>query len=206
MAHLRVTHYFDYKSPYAYLAQEETFALAEQYAIELDVVPYTLDIPAYLGKAEVDDRGNVVSEERNAHQWRRVKYGYMDCRREAQRRGLTIRGPRKLMDSSIAHIGFLYAKAQGNLRPYHDAVWERFWKRELDIEDAAAIAALLDESGLNGADFAAYLAGPGRDELRRLQLEAEAQGVFGVPSYLVDGELYWGAERLERVRERIQAA
>ncbi len=206
MAHLRVTHYFDYKSPYAYLAQAETFALAEQHAIELDVVPYTLDIPAYLGKAEVDDQGNVVSEERNAHQWRRVKYGYMDCRREAEQRGLTIRGPRKLMDSSIAHIGFLYAKAQGRLRPYHDAVWERFWKRELDIEAASAIAALLEEVGIGAGDFPAYLAGPGRAALQGLQRDAEEQGVFGVPSYLVDGELYWGAERLERVRERIAAA
>ena len=42
----------------------------------------------------IDAQGNVLSEERNAHQWRRVRYLYMDCRREAGRRGLVIRGPR----------------------------------------------------------------------------------------------------------------
>jgi len=42
-----------------------------------------------------------------------VRYAYMDCRRAAQRRGLVIRGPRKIYDSSIAHIGFLWAKRIG---------------------------------------------------------------------------------------------
>ena len=40
----------------------------------------------------------VIRAERNAHQWRRVRYLYMDCRRQARRRGLTIRGPRKIWD------------------------------------------------------------------------------------------------------------
>jgi 2-hydroxychromene-2-carboxylate isomerase len=129
----------------------------------------------------------------------------MDCRREARRRGLLIRGPRKLFDSSIAHIGFLYAKARGDFRAYHDAVFERFWRRELDIEQPAAIAALLEEVGIDASGFAAWLRGPGREEHDAGQREAEARGVFGVPSYLVGDELYWGAERLPRVREQVLA-
>lgn len=201
-----LTHYFDYKSSYAYLAQEETFALAEAYDIELVLLPYTIDIPGYLGSARVDAAGNVLEEQRNAHQWRRVRYMYMDCRREANRRGLTIRGTHKIFDSSIAHIGYLHARREGDFRPYHDRVFERFWKRELDIEDPKAIAAVLDESGLNGGGFAEFLAGRGREEYDRLQAEAIAAGVFGIPSYVFDGELFWGAERLPRVRERIAVA
>src|SRR5882672_661791 len=106
---MRVAHYFDYKSPYAYLAQEESFRLAAELGVDVDWLPYTLDVPSYLGSAEVDDAGTVLRESRNAHQWRRIRYAYMDCRREASRRGLVIRGPRKIFDSSIAHIGMLYA-------------------------------------------------------------------------------------------------
>lgn len=200
-----ISHYFDYKSPYAYLAQEETFQLEKDYPVSVDFLPLTLDIPQFLGAAEVDDAGQVVSEQRNAHQWRRVKYSYMDCRREATRRGLTIRGPRHIFDSSLSHIGMLYAKQRGDFRPYHHAVYERFWKRELAIEDPAVIHQVLDEVGIDTREFPAYLESEGREELRRIQTDAGKSGVFGVPSYLVNGELFWGAERLVRVRERLAA-
>jgi 2-hydroxychromene-2-carboxylate isomerase len=202
---VRVIHYFDYKSPYAYLAQEATWALADETGMAIEFLPYTLDIPSYLGSAEVDDQGRVLSADRTAHQWRRVRYAYMDCRREAQRRGLVIRGPRKIYDSSIAHIGFLWAKRIGRPRPYHDAVFRLFWRRELNIESREAIGALLERCGVELGGFFDFLAGEGRLEHDRIRAEAEAKGVFGVPSYVVDEELFWGGERLGRVRERLLA-
>ena len=203
---MRVVHYFDYKSPYAYLAEQATRALAAETGATVESLPYTLDIPSYLGRAEVDAGGRVLSEERNAHQWRRVRYSYMDCRREASRRGMVLRGPRKIFDSSIAHVGFLWAKRSGDPRAYHESVFQDFWRRELDIEDPSAIRAVLDRSGVSTAGFEEFLAAEGRREHDRLRAEAEALGVFGVPSYLVDGELFWGAERIERVRERLLVA
>lgn len=199
--------YTDYKSPYAYLAKDLTYELERDTGALLVWLPYTLDIPAYLGSAKVGPDGTVTEETRNAHQWRRVKYSYMDCRREANRRGLTIRGPRKIFDSSLAHIGMLYAQDHGVFRPYHDRVFERFWKRELDIESPAALAAVLSECGANAAGFPAFADGEGRRRLADIRNEAEAAGVFGVPSYLLeDGDLYWGREHLPRIRELIAAA
>src|SRR5262249_8569405 len=169
---------------------------------QIEWLPYTLDIPAYLGSASVDAGGTVVAENRNAHQWRRVKYSYMDCRREANRRGLTIRGPRKIFDSTLANMGMLYAQRCGVFRAYHDCVFERFWKRALDIESPAALAAVLNECGANAKDFLGFIEGEGRRELERIQQEAEAAGVFGVPSYVLEnGDLYWGREHLPRIHE-----
>ena len=200
---MKLIHYFDYKSPYAYLAQEATFDLAEKSGAALDLWPYSLHIPDFLGSAEVDAEGRVVSQSRNEHQWRRVRYSYMDCRREANRRGLTIRGPRKIFDSTVSHVAFLWAKEQGGggLRTYHDTVYERYWRRELDIEDPEAIEATLAAAGVDVRGFFDYLAQDGPRRLREIREEAEARGVFGVPSYLVGGELFWGAERLARVAE-----
>ena len=196
--------YSDYKSPYAYLAKDPAYELERDTGVTLEWLPYTLDIPAYLGSATLDPGGNVVEQSRNAHQWRRVKYSYMDCRREANRRGLTIRGPRKIFDSSLANIGLLYAKRHGVFRAYHDRVFERFWKRELDIENSEALAAVLAECGADTGEFVGFLRGEGRGELHRVQQEAEAAGVFGVPSYvLADGDLYWGREHLPRLRELV---
>ena len=202
----RITHYFDYKSPYAYLAQEATYQIVQDFDIEIDWLPLTLHIPSFLGSAQVDATGKVISEQRNAHQWRRVKYSYMDCRREANRRGLVIRGPQKIFDSSVAHIGMLYAKRQGNFRPYHDAVYERFWRRELDIENPEIVKHVLTEVGVDASGFLDYLNGAGRQEYARVIAEAEEIGVFGVPSYVVNGELFWGAERIDLVRERLADA
>jgi 2-hydroxychromene-2-carboxylate isomerase len=200
-----ITVYSDYKSPYAYLAKAPILALEHDFPVRLNWLPYTLDIPSYLGSAELNAAGELVAASRNAHQWRRVRYSYMDCRRQARRQGLTILGTRKIWDSSLAGIGMVWAKRQGAavFRAYHDLVFERFWRRELDIEDAAVIAACLAEAGAPTADVAAYLGGEGRVEHDGIRAAAEEAGVFGVPSFILDGELFWGREHLADIRERL---
>jgi 2-hydroxychromene-2-carboxylate isomerase len=202
-----VTVYSDYKSPYAYLAKDLAYELEHDFPVRVDWLPYTLDIPSFLGSARVDDNGRVIEQERNAHQWRRVRYSYMDCRRAARKRGLVIRGPQKIWDSTIASRGMLFAKRQSAavLRRYHDTIFERFWKRELDIEDPALVAAALVEAGGDAAGFPAYLAGEGRHELEEVCRRAEAMGVFGVPTFVLDGELFWGREHLPDIREMLGA-
>ncbi len=202
-----VTVYSDYKSPYAYLAKDLAYELERDFAVGLDWLPYTLDIPSFLGSARVDDNGRVIEEERNAHQWRRVRYSYVDCRRQARKRGLVIRGPQKIWDSTVASRGMLFAKRQGPavLRRYHDTIFERFWKRELDIENPEVVGAVLVEAGGDTAGFPAYLTGEGRRALDQICRQAEAAGVFGVPTFVLDGELFWGREHLPDIREMLGA-
>src|SRR3954447_10205798 len=158
-----VSVYIDFKSPYAYLAKEAARDLEQRFAVSLDWLPYILDIPSYLGSATLDAAGRVVEENRHAHQWRRVRYSYMDCRRQARKRGLVIRGTQKIWDSTLVAAGMLYAKRQGRnaLRRYVDITFERFWKRELDIEDPAVIEAVLAESGADMQGAALWLASEG---------------------------------------------
>lgn len=194
--------YIDYKSPYAYLAKDPAYRLAEDTGVAIDWRPLILHIPSYLGSARLDADGKVIEQDRNAHQWRRVKYSYRDVRREANRVGLTIRGTTKIWDSSLAGIGLLYAQKHGVFRAYNDEVFERFWKRDLDIEDAGAIEDVLARAGADVSGFDAWRSGEGLRELRAIQEDAEAHGVFGVPSFLLpDGDLYWGREHFPRLRE-----
>src|SRR6476660_6307709 len=149
----RVTVYIDYKSPYAYLAKDLAYQLERDLPVRLEWLPYVLDIPKFLGSARLDADGRVLEENRNAHQWRRVRYSYMDCRRQARKRGLVIRGPQKIWDSSLAAAGMLFAQRAGHavFRRYHDSVFERFWKRDLDIEDATIIGSVLAAAGADAA-------------------------------------------------------
>ncbi len=185
--------YIDVKSPYAYLAVAAIQALEDKFGVQFDWRHYTLDIPSYLGDVE----------NRDPHQWRRVRYSYMDARRYANKLGLTLYGPKKIFDSSIAGIGLLYAKDQDRLRPYLAPLFDRFWKRELDIEDAEVIKAVLAEAGCDVAGWDAYLAGEGRARHDKERTEAEEMGVFGVPSVVIDGEIFWGQDRLDFVAERL---
>ena len=131
----------------------------------------------------------------------------MDCRRQAQKRGLVIRGPRKIWDSTLALRGMMYAKREGPtvLRRYHDTVFERFWKRELDIEDPGVISMVLAGTGANTTGLPTYLAGQSREELENICRAAEAMGVFGVPTFVLSGELFWGREHLPDIREMLGA-
>jgi 2-hydroxychromene-2-carboxylate isomerase len=203
-----VTVYIDFKSPYAYLAKDPARDLEHRFDIHLDWLPYILDIPSYLGSARLDAEGRVIEQSRNAHQWRRVRYSYMDCRRQARKRGLVIRGTQKIWDSTLAAAGMLYARRRGPdaLGRYQDITFERFWKRELDIENPAVIESVLAEAGADTEDATAFLAGDGPREVARISREAEEKGVFGVPSFVIDGELFWGSEHLPDISKLLAAA
>ena len=196
-----LTVYIDYKSPYAYLAIHPTYQLQLDFELDIDWLPYTLNIPDFLGSATVNSRGEVLEEERSAHQWRRVRYSYMDARRYATIRGLTIRGPQKIWDSTIVSVGLLYAKSQDKFEPYNDLVYEKFWKRELDIEDERVVTSILQQAGIDITTFGDFLSNTGRILHDKVRAEAEGKGVFGVPTYILDGQLYWGREHLPLIRE-----
>jgi 2-hydroxychromene-2-carboxylate isomerase len=62
---------------------------------------------------------------------------------------------------------------------------------------------VLAEAGADIAGAADYLAGKGRQEIARVSRDAEEIGVFGVPSFVIDGELFWGREHLPDIREQL---
>lgn len=187
--------YVDFKSPFAYLAIAPTRALEREFDVRLQWMPLTLNIPDYLDA--VDGR--------SAHNWRKVRYSYMDARRLANRVGLTIRGPQKIFDTRMASIALMFARGKPGFDRFVDLGFERFFKRELDIENEQVMTALLEEAGIDSNGFAEYLRGPGGAQHDRDRAEAEEQGVFGVPTLVVRGELFWGGDRLDLVRERLTA-
>ncbi|HJL61646.1 MAG TPA: DsbA family protein [Pseudomonadales bacterium] len=194
--------YIDYKSPYAYIAKDPTYALEKDFGIEIDWYPLTLNIGSYLGTAKTNDTGKVLENNRSPRQWLAVKYAYMDARRYASLRGMTLKGTQKIWDSSIAANGLLWAKAQNRtiLKRYTDVIYERFWRRDLDIEDVAVVSQVLKESGADIKGFDLYLSGEGRRIHDDLQDAILDMGYFGVPTYVIDDEIYFGREHLPRVR------
>ena len=201
-----LTVYVDLKSPYAYLALAPTRALCAERGLAIDWLPYVLDIPSYLGSARVDVvTGDVVENERSEAQWRKVRYAYMDVRRQANRAGLVIRGTQKIWSTELASIALLYARerAPGRVDAFLDAIFPPFWRRELDAESAEVLVEKLREASIEASAFDEFAAGDGRKQLGAVMTEAHARGVFGVPSFLWNGELFWGREHLPLIAERM---
>ncbi|HEU4430399.1 MAG TPA: DsbA family protein [Myxococcota bacterium] len=204
-----LTVYVDLKSPYAYLALAPTRALCAEHGVAIDWLPYVLDIPSFLGSARLDVvTGELLESDRSEAQWRKVRYAYMNVRREANRAGLVIRGTQKIWDTRLASIALLYARerAPERVAAFLDAIFPPFWRRELDAEDFAVIAAKLREAGVDAAMFDAFAAGDGPKQLEAVMTEGHERGVFGVPSLLWKGELFWGREHLPLLAERFVAA
>ncbi len=182
--------YFDYKSPFAFLAMQPAFDLPERFNVEIRWIPYLLRIK---GKGE----RSIYSE------WK-ARYSYMDARRWANRRGgFPIKGPLKVYDSTASLIGALYAQQHGFFRAYTEAVYARFFKRELEIDLPEEIAGLVDELGHSGADYRVWSKAEGHSLLDRCVEEGHEDHIFGVPIFLFEAEAFWGHDRIPLLEERL---
>jgi 2-hydroxychromene-2-carboxylate isomerase len=188
--------YYDFKSPFSYLALAPALALETTHRVKIRFMPCEVDLKsAYGGELE----------ERNELHWAKVHYLYADARRFANDRGLVIRGPQKLFDSRFALMSGQYAEERGRIAEYADRVFERFFKRELDIENLDALCTVLTESGIDAGGFRRYATNEGPAALATIQDEAERDKIFGVPTLLVAGEPFWGNDRVAWAAKKLDA-
>lgn len=194
--------YIDIKSPYAFVAIKPTLALEKILDCQFDWRPLTLDIPSYLGSAEKRDGVVVSSEGRSERTWRSIRQSYREARRYAERQGHILKGTEKIWDSSIANIGILWVmqRRPERLGAYLETIYPPFWQRLLDIEDVSVVADCLERAGIDSAGFDAFQQGEGRAQHDQLAAQLHPAGLFGVPSYVLDGEVFFGREHLPYLR------
>ena len=193
--------YIDIKSPYAFVAIEPTLRMEAELGLAFDWRPLTLDIPSYLGSAR-KKQGKVVEAKRSPAQWNSVRYAYRDARRYAELQGHMLKGTEKIWDTRRINTGmsWIMRHARGRLPAYLNHVYPAFWRRELDVEDMAVVEGCLDAAGAPMAGFAAWCDGEGRKAHDALQAQLHPAGIYGVPTYVFDGETLFGREHLPYIR------
>lgn len=204
MSNNSIDFYVDIKSPYAYLALDPAIEMFDQLGLHCNLLPFTLNIADYLGSATVNNEGKIISSNRTAHQWRRVKYSYMDCRRMANLQGKTILGTQKIWDSSLFSMAHLWVreKSKQTLLPFLRESFQLFWKRELDIENEQVILNLIDKFQLDSADFISWKSN-NQNCVNSLMDTALSRGIFGVPTFVFEEEIFWGSEKLTLIRAKV---
>ena len=86
------------------------------------------------------------------------------------------------------------------------AVFQAVWEHEMDIANAATLAMLLAQCGLAANRLELSRGAAVQDKFQANTQAAIAANVFGAPSYVVNGEIFWGQDRLEFLQNRLMQA
>jgi len=202
--------YFDYRSPFPFLAIDPVAALARRHGVDVRWTPIRLpELSSYRDRP----MGHGFPK-RNA-------YVARDLARWAVRRGLTIRPPSLLttaastpdsptlgrdhpMDTERLLRGALVARRRGRFDAYHRAAYETLWSSGVDDALESALARAIEATGESRATFERALESREvAEELARETAAADERGVFGVPTFFVGDEMFWGQDRLDFVEEAL---
>ena len=179
---------FDFTSVGSWLAFGPTCRLADELQVPVNWLP--MCVPA---KAVPAAKENESVSERHA----RVRAEYLASEQAgyAERLGVPLKRSGADVDSSLAAAATIRATELGVGREFVARVFRGFWEGKLDIENAAAVTGILEELGA-----AEFDPDDGARRLEKLREELAERGVFGIPTYLVEGQMFMGREHLPMIR------
>ncbi|HTO52619.1 MAG TPA: 2-hydroxychromene-2-carboxylate isomerase [Myxococcota bacterium] len=183
MAGAPVRFLFDYISHNAYLAWTQIGPLAERYgrAVEPEAVLFAglLNAHGQLGPAEVPPK---------------ARWMMLDVARKGRRLGVPIAPPKTHPFPPLLALRVTHAAAAGApRRKLIDGLFRAAWGESRDVSDPAEVSRIAQVAGLDGERLVEEAATDAvKAQLRDATERALGEGVFGVPTMLVDGELFWG--------------
>ena len=189
-----VLFHFDLVSPYSWLAlmQAERFAATHGVRWIARPVVYAalLEATGLVGPVEVSAKR---------------RYTFLDVARAASREGLRLTGPPAHPFRSIEALRTicLFADEPGAVR-LSARLADAAWGQGRSLTDLAVLADVVAGAGLDARDLASRIAGePIKARLRQNTDDALALGVFGVPTFVLDREPFWGHDRMEHLADRL---
>lgn len=181
--------FFNFRSPYCYIASKTLFRIYDDYHANLVWRP----LGGWSGRSS-PERAKV-----------KVPLTRQDVRRITGKMGIPMTPPPLTTDPTKAGAASLLAEQRGLLRPWIVEVMRAEWAGGLDIGDEQVLLDVGEKVGLDQSELqAAFI-----DETRLAQLdrnweEAQELGLIGVPSFQVGEELFWGSDRIEYVLDHLR--
>lgn len=180
--------YFHFRSPYCYLASKTLWSIVDDFHTELIWRP----LGGWNGRSP-PERAKV-----------KVPIARQDLARFCRRMGIPCVPPPITTDATLAGVGSLLAEERGLLRPYVVEMMRAEWAGGNDIGIPEVRNTVARNVGLDVAEYERYV----NSEAKQQQLvanwdEAQAKGVIGVPSFVIDDQIFWGNDRLDFVLETL---
>ena len=198
----KVEFLFDFGSPNAYLSHLVIPAIEKRQGVKFDYVPVLLG-----GVFKLTN--NRSPAESNADIRNKPEYQNLETERFIRRHGITRykMNPHFPVNTLAIMRGAVAARKLGIFERYVDEVYRHMWAEPKKLDDLAVLRAALLESNLP-ADrlFELVQTQEVKDELMAETKRAVERGTFGSPTFFVDGEIYFGKDRLRDVEEAIASA
>jgi 2-hydroxychromene-2-carboxylate isomerase len=180
--------YLDLKSPHAYLAVRPSLEVARDYRVRINFLPFTLSYESYGLTTSIEP--DMKRRPPSAAADRKARMYYTAAREYASLQRLPFRTPHRMLDSTLAHKAFLFAKTQNVEVPFIMQVYLHGWGsgwRTYELESNAQLQASLLDAGALLEGFDEYIAtgGLAEVELERCMQAAVTTGYSGVPHYVL---------------------
>ena len=193
-----VEFYFDVGSPAAYLAWTQLPRIARETRTEIEYRPFLLggvfQATGNRSPMEVPAKGQYLQD---------------DLQRFAARYGVPFRHNPHFPINTLTLMRMvlgLQLRDPDRMVPFVDAVYRAIWVDGKNMNDPAVAAAVIQQAGFDVEKLLALASDPAvKDELKADTQEAVARGIFGAPTFFVGKDMFWGQDRLEFVKEALQA-
>jgi 2-hydroxychromene-2-carboxylate isomerase len=195
----QVDYYFSLQSPWAYIGHKSFLEVARNYDLKVNHKPVLLvDLFSQTGGLPLMKRHPV-----------RQRYRMMELQRWRDKRGLNfhLEPAHWPFDVRLAD-GVVIAAIEAGLDPdpFLRRAYAAVWEDQLNLADPVALIKLADESGLPGQRLiersASEAIGAAYEQNRQ---DALAADVFGSPAYVLDGEVFWGQDRIELLADALKS-
>lgn len=186
-----IDYYFSLASPWAYIGHGPFMEIARRHGLAVN------HKPIFLGRVFAETGGQPLPQRHPARQ----RYRMVELQRWREKRGLSFNLKPKFwpFDVTLAdRFVIAVTAARKDPDPFLRRAFAGIWEEERDLADPRVVAELAAASGLDSAALLAAARGDMTEAVYGLNLEnAVAHDVFGSPAYVLDGEVFWGQDRLE---------
>ncbi len=188
-------YWFDFVSPYSYIAAESIEAIAARYGRTVEFKPFLLGAIFPVSKSAP------LTQQYEP----KAKYSVHDIERSARYAGVPLKMPTPfpMMSQNTARaLMYVQAHAPQLASAFARGAMRAYFTESAPMNDIAWLAGYASNTGLDGAAVAAACGDSAyKDQLKANCDKAIAMGVFGAPWILVDGEPFWGHDRLPQVEQ-----
>lgn len=197
----RIDYYFAPQSPWTYLGHDRFVAMARQAGMQVNLMP------ADYGQIFAASGGLPLGKRAPQRQ----AYRLVELARFRDHLGLPLNVqprffPVAVDDAARLLIAAQLAAGSEAALKLSGAVFSAVWAQDRNIADAGTLAQLLAEQGLPAAWLDDAHSAQVQERYEAHTRQAIATGVFGAPSYVIDGEIFWGQDRLDLLERRLARA
>lgn len=192
----RLSVLLDLRHPLAYLALHPTLAFVREVAVPVNWLPLTAPVlnPPSEPRPE-DDRGV-------RHKRYRAQAIAREIEAYAAAQGLVIREPYRDADAQAANLGWLWVRhrAPDALPVFLEQIFAGYWSLALDPASPEQVGKRVDAVGADGAAFRAWCDDDGPATAEALAADLRERGLFNVPAFVVEDEVFYGRQHLPMIR------